>query len=90
MNTDAAAPFVGKVVEGAILGAYSFDRYKSEKAGLDKIQLSIAALKPPFNIAGMEPRMDPVPAVGEHTCAILEELGYSAAEIGRLKREKAI
>src|SRR5947207_4821417 len=46
MNTDAAAPFVGKVVEGAILGAYSFDRYKSEKAGLDKIQLSIAALKP--------------------------------------------
>jgi itaconate CoA-transferase len=50
----------------------------------------IAALKPPFNIAGMEARMDPIPARGEHTRAILEELGYSAAEIGRLKREKAI
>ena len=27
------------------------------------------------------PRMDPVPALGEHTDAILAELGYSAAEI---------
>src|SRR2546425_6900347 len=26
LNTDAAAPFVGKAVEGAILGGYSFDR----------------------------------------------------------------
>ena len=32
-------------------------------------------LKPPFNIEGMEPRLDPVPAVGEHTEAILRELG---------------
>jgi len=45
LNTDEAAPFVGKAVEGAILGAYSFDRYKSEKAGLDKMQVTIAALK---------------------------------------------
>jgi crotonobetainyl-CoA:carnitine CoA-transferase CaiB-like acyl-CoA transferase len=51
---------------------------------------SIAALRPPFNIEGMEARMDAVPQVGEHTRAILEELGYSAAEIGRLEREKAI
>ena len=51
---------------------------------------SIAALRPPFNIEGMEARMDAVPQVGEQTRAILEELGYSAAEIGRLEREKAI
>ena len=31
MNTADAAPLVGKVVEGAILGAYTFDRYKQEK-----------------------------------------------------------
>ncbi len=31
VNTADAAPFVGKVVEGALLGAYSFDRYKQEK-----------------------------------------------------------
>src|SRR6266481_8582776 len=30
LNTDEAAPFVGKAVEGAILGGYTFDRYKSE------------------------------------------------------------
>lgn len=31
LNSPAAAPFVGKVVEGAVLGAYTFDRYKQEK-----------------------------------------------------------
>jgi leucyl aminopeptidase len=31
LNADAAAPLVGKAVEGALLGAYSFDRYKQEK-----------------------------------------------------------
>ena len=33
-------------------------------------------LKPPFNISGFEPRMEPIPALGEHTRAILGELGY--------------
>jgi itaconate CoA-transferase len=42
------------------------------------------ALKPPFNMSGLEPRMDPVPALGEHTRAILDELGYDDAAIGRL------
>jgi itaconate CoA-transferase len=50
----------------------------------------IDALKPPFNLDGMEPRMDAVPAAGEHTRAILEELGYSAAQIERLDAEGAI
>ena len=36
---------------------------------------ALEMLKPPFNIEGMEPRLDPVPAVGEHTEAILRELG---------------
>jgi itaconate CoA-transferase len=42
------------------------------------------ALKPPFNMSGLEPRMDPVPALGEHTRAILAELGYDDERIGRL------
>ena len=50
----------------------------------------LAALKPPFNLDGMEPRMGPIPAVGEHTQAILAELGYSDEEIARLKRDAAI
>ena len=44
----------------------------------------IAALKPPFNLDAMEPRMDRIPAVGEHTSAILEELGYGPGDIGPL------
>src|SRR5215472_13908906 len=45
LNTEEAAPFIGKAVEGAILGAYTFDRYKQEKADRDKIQFSIVCLK---------------------------------------------
>ena len=36
------------------------------------------------------PRMDPVPALGEHTDAILSELGYSTAEIAGLRTSKAV
>jgi itaconate CoA-transferase len=47
-------------------------------------------LKPPMNFAGMEPRMDAIPAVGEHSRAILQELGYGAGEIDALAAGKAI
>lgn len=50
----------------------------------------IEALKPPFNLSGFEPRMDPVPALGEHTRAILGELGYAGADIDRLASERAV
>ena len=36
------------------------------------------------------PRMDPVPALGEHTDAILAELGYGSAEIAALREARAI
>src|SRR5881394_3106603 len=42
-------------------------------------------LKPPFNLSGFEPRLDPVPALGEHTQAILAELGYADREIEALR-----
>jgi leucyl aminopeptidase len=45
LNTDAAAPFIGKAVEGAILGGYTFNKYKKEKIDPNKPQLEIAALK---------------------------------------------
>jgi itaconate CoA-transferase len=47
-------------------------------------------LKPPFNLDGMEPRLDPIPAVGQHTATILAELGYSASEISGLSTEAAV
>jgi len=50
----------------------------------------IDALKPPSNLDGIEPRMDAVPAVGEHTRSILQEIGYSATEIARLTADGAV
>ena len=50
----------------------------------------IAMLKPPFNLDGMEPRMDPIPALGEHTGSVLRELGYSEPEVEALRRDGAI
>ena len=50
----------------------------------------IDALRPPFNLSGFTPRMDPIPALGQHGRAILAELGYSATEIDRLASEKVL
>ena len=36
------------------------------------------------------PRMDPVPALGQHTDAILAELGYASADIAALRAAQAI
>jgi len=47
-------------------------------------------LKPPFNLSGFEPRLDPVPALGEHTGAILAELGYATGEIDALRSAGAV
>ncbi|EJM69998.1 putative acyl-CoA transferase/carnitine dehydratase [Pseudomonas sp. GM49] len=48
------------------------------------------ALLPPGGWAVSEPRMDAVPAVGEHSKSILEWLGCSATEIESLASEGAI
>jgi itaconate CoA-transferase len=45
----------------------------------------IPALLPPGLPTSFEPRMDPVPALGEHTDAILRELGYDNAQIDALR-----
>lgn len=49
----------------------------------------IRALLPPVTVAGREPRMDPVPAVGEHTGAILRWLGYDDDQVASLQAESA-
>ncbi|MEU6308438.1 CaiB/BaiF CoA transferase family protein [Streptomyces chartreusis] len=48
------------------------------------------ALLPPADLAGVPARMDPVPAVGEHTEAILTELGRTAEEIAALRADAVV
>ena len=50
----------------------------------------VAALKPPANLSGCEPRMARIPALGEHSRAILAELGYAPAEIDALRAQSVI
>ncbi|MBX5437012.1 MAG: CoA transferase [Alicyclobacillaceae bacterium] len=47
----------------------------------------VEALLPPVTIAGWAVRMDPVPALGEHTDAILEELGLCQEAIRQLRMD---
>ncbi|MFD5136801.1 CaiB/BaiF CoA transferase family protein [Streptomyces sp. NPDC058378] len=51
---------------------------------------TMTALLPPVDLAGTAPRMDAVPAVGEHTERILAELGHSPARIEALRAHGAI
>jgi itaconate CoA-transferase len=51
---------------------------------------AVPALLPPGMPASFEPRMDAVPALGEHADSILAELGYADAAIARLRAEAAI
>ena len=50
----------------------------------------VPALLPPGIGSRGAARMDPVPALGQHTDAILQELGYGPAEIARLRETQAI
>jgi len=50
----------------------------------------VPALLPPASLAGVEPRMDPIPEIGAHTDAILAELGYAQGEIETLRGSGAV
>ena len=50
----------------------------------------VPALLPPGMPDTFEPRMDPVPALGQHAEPILAELGYSSGEIRELRHDGAI
>ena len=51
---------------------------------------NIPALLPPGRISSFDYRMDAVPAVGQHTQAILRELGQGEADIAALQQAGAI
>ena len=52
--------------------------------------IPVEALAPPVTVAGREPLMRPVPALGEHNNEILGGLGLSGAAIDDLRSRKVI
>ncbi|WP_144636495.1 CaiB/BaiF CoA transferase family protein [Bordetella genomosp. 13] len=51
---------------------------------------TLPALLPPASSTAFEPRMDPVPAVGEHTDAVLASLGYAPDEVAKLHATEVV
>lgn len=51
---------------------------------------TIAALLPPTTLSTCEARMSGVPALGQHTDAVLSGLGFSAEEIRQLRAEAVV
>jgi crotonobetainyl-CoA:carnitine CoA-transferase CaiB-like acyl-CoA transferase len=48
------------------------------------------ALLPPATLEGVEPVFRPIPQVGQHSDAILQELGYSTEQIAALRTQGTI
>lgn len=51
---------------------------------------ALPALLPPATNSAYAPRMDPVPAVGENTDAVLASLGYAPDEVARLHAAEVV
>ena len=51
---------------------------------------TVTALQPPGRSSAYDPRLTAVPALGQHTESILEDLGYSKAEIAEFRTAMAI
>ena len=96
LNTKEAAPFVGKAVEGAVLGAYTFDRYRQEKDEFLAKEASLTILVHPDHQADAEARKARYAWVSENVNRardLINEPGNVvtpesiAAEAGEIARE---
>ena len=73
-------------------GLWSHPQLKARQRwqSVDSPAGEIPALLPPGRSNAFDYRMDPVPAVGQHSEAILRELGHSEAQISALRAVQAI
>jgi itaconate CoA-transferase len=57
---------------------------------IDSPSGSLPALIPPGSSSAFDARMDKIPALGEHSAAILTELGYTSEALQGLKQQGVI
>lgn len=62
------------------------DRWREVDSPVGKLP----ALLPAATLSNVEPRFDPIPALGEQTDAILQELGYDEAAIAELRKAQVV
>ncbi len=96
LNTEQAAAFVGKAVEGAVLGTYAFDRYRQERDEFFAKEASLTIIAHPDHQADAEARKARYAWVAENVNRardLINEPGNVvtpealAAEAGELARE---
>lgn len=73
-------------------GLWKHEQLKARKrwTEVDTPNGAIAALLPPGLNSSYDYRMDPIPAVGQHTDAILKELGMAESDIASMRASRAI
>jgi leucyl aminopeptidase len=81
LNTLEAAPLVGKVVEGAVLGAYTFDRYRQEKDDFLEKEAQLTILVHPDHQADAEARKARYAWVSENVNACRDIINEPAAVV---------
>lgn len=57
---------------------------------IDSAKGTLPALLPPASSNAFEPRMDGIPAIGQHTDAVLASLGFDAEQVSKLHTEGAV
>ncbi len=87
---DAAGIANGRVNSMADLYAHEQLKARDRWREIGSPAGPLPALLPPGAWTDAPPRMDPVPELGEHTDAILAELGYDAAAIADLRTAGAV
>ena len=81
---DAAGIANGRVNDVPAVVAHPQLAARGRWTEVDSPAGKLPALLPPHNLHDISPAMGPLPALGEHTGAVLAELGYDAAAIARL------
>ena len=86
---DVAGIGYGRMNDMAALWAHPQLKARKRWRMVDSSAGPLPALLPPGVSSAYEARMDAVPALGQHTAAILQEAGVSASDIARLMADSA-